>query len=64
LSCAIAHFHAQGYTIIGITNQGSVAMGYKSFIAGKTNQKSVYMLAIAQKTNKQQKPLLFSLCGR
>jgi hypothetical protein len=27
---AIAHFHAQGYTIIGITNQGGVAMGYKS----------------------------------
>ena len=27
--CAIAHFHNRGYTIIGITNQGGVAMGYK-----------------------------------
>jgi D-glycero-D-manno-heptose 1,7-bisphosphate phosphatase len=27
---AIAYFHAQGYTIIGISNQGGVAMGYKS----------------------------------
>jgi D-glycero-D-manno-heptose 1,7-bisphosphate phosphatase len=27
---AIAQFHNQGYTIIGISNQGGVAMGYKS----------------------------------
>jgi D-glycero-D-manno-heptose 1,7-bisphosphate phosphatase len=27
---AIAHFHNRGYLIIGISNQGGVAMGYKS----------------------------------
>jgi histidinol phosphatase-like enzyme len=26
----IAHFQNRGYTIIGISNQGGVAMGYKS----------------------------------
>jgi len=28
---AIAHYHAEGYQIVGISNQGGVIAGYKSF---------------------------------
>lgn len=36
---AIAHYYRQGWTIIGITNQGGVAAGHKSLEDATTEQK-------------------------